>query len=218
MTYINMTQAGATCPQGLEQMSFNGSPYCGWFPSGSGCVSAILNTTTTSYQQVCGRVAGYQEGAPDAFQPYNVGNSPNINQVYFDGLSILHGNPRNHIWTYTAGFLESTTHNYNCPCNTGATVQVPPYVGNDYYCESGNNVQLPNGTPCSEYGLYAGDVLWDGQQCGSLEAPCCTHSNMPWFIKTLNKNTTDNIELRACTTNTGCPGTVPVFLIELYIR
>ena len=218
VTYINMTQAGTTCPQGLEQMSFNGSPYCGRFSSGSGCVSAILNTTI-SYQQVCGRVAGYQEEAPDAIQPYTGGNSPNINQVYFDGLSILHGSPHNHIWTYTAGFIESTTHNFNCPCNTGSTVQVPPYIGNDYYCESGNKVQFPDGTPCSEYSLlYAGDVLRDGQQCGGLEAPCCTDPNMPWFIKTLNKNTTDNIELRAWTMNTDCPGTVPVFLIELYIR
>ena len=49
VTYINMTQAGTTCPQGLEQMSFNGSPYCGRFSSGSSCVSAILNTTI-SYQ------------------------------------------------------------------------------------------------------------------------------------------------------------------------
>ena len=44
VTYINMTQAGTTCPQGLEQMSFSGSPYCGRFSSGSGCVSALLNT------------------------------------------------------------------------------------------------------------------------------------------------------------------------------
>ena len=68
VTYINMTQAGATYPQGLEQMSLTDrSLYCGWFSPGSGCVSAILHTTI-SYQQVCGRVAGYQKGAPDAFQ------------------------------------------------------------------------------------------------------------------------------------------------------
>ena len=210
VTYINMTQAGATCPQGLEQMSLNGSTYCGRFSPGLGCVSAILNTTI-SYQQVCGRVAGYQKGAPDAFQPYSGGNSPNINQVYFDGLSILHGNPRNHIWTYAVGYHENSIDPATCPCNTGSTNQVPPYIGNDYYCESGSNVA------CASNFVFP-DVLWDGQQCGGLEAPCCTHPNMPWFIKTLNKNTTDNIELRACTTNKGCGGTVPVFLIELYIR
>ena len=46
----------------------------------------------------------------------------------------------------------------------------------------------------------------------------CTHPNMPWFIKTLSETTTDKIELRACTTNQGCHGTVPVFLIEIYVR
>ena len=201
VTYIDMTQAGTTCPQGLEQMSFSGSTYCGRFSSGSGCVSAILNTTI-SYQQVCGRVAGYQEHGPDAFRPYN--------QVYFDGLSILHGSPHNHIWTYAAGFHENQIDSASCPCNNGSTHQVPPYVGSDYYCESGNNAGCPN--------VVFPDVLWDGQQCDGLEAPCCTHPNMPWFIKTLNKTTTDNIELRACTTNNGCNGTVPLFLIELYIR
>ena len=101
VTYVNMTQPGATCPQGLEQMSFNGSPYCGRFSSGSGCVSALLNTTI-SYQQVCGRVAGYQKEAPDAFQ-YYITHNVDINQPYFDGLAIMHGSPRNHIWTYVAG-------------------------------------------------------------------------------------------------------------------
>ena len=206
--YINMTQAGATCPQGLEQMSFNGSLYCGRFSSGPGCVSALLNTTI-SYQQVCGQVAGYQENGPDAFRQY-IQTSTNINQLYFDGLSILHGSPRNHVWTYAAGFSEDQTDSASCPCNTGSTNQVPPYVGSDYYCESGNNGGCFN--------VVLPDVLWDGEQCDGLEAPCCTHPNMPWFIKTLNETTTDNIELRACTTNSGCDGTVPVFLIEIYVR
>ena len=61
------------------------------------------------------------------------------------------------------------------------------------------------------------DPLWDGQHCGGLEAPYCTHPNMLWFIKTLSETTTEDIELRACTTNEGCTGTVPIFLIELYI-
>ena len=52
VTYVDMTQPGATCPQGLEQKILNGSPYCGQF-SGTDCVSAILSTTI-SYQQVCG--------------------------------------------------------------------------------------------------------------------------------------------------------------------
>ena len=86
-------------------------------------------------------------------------------------------------------------------------------VENDYYCESGHSASdVCNNT------VFTNDILWDGQQCGDLEGPCCTHSNMPWFIKTLGETTTENIELRACQSNDGCPGSVPIFPIELYVR
>ena len=208
VTFINMTKPGATCPQGLEQTMFDGATYCGRFSSGSGCVSAVVDNII-SYRQVCGRVLGYDQGGPDAFYLY-IQNNANINQVYFDGLAIMRGDPRRHIWTYTAGFDDNSVRSDNCPCNDGSTQSVPPYVGNDYYCESGvNNI-------CS--GGNTNDPLWDGQQCGGLEAPCCTHPNMPWFTKTFGETTIENIELRACQSNSGCPGSVPIFLIELYVR
>ena len=208
VTYVNMTQAGAACPQGLEQMLFSGSPYCGRFSTGSGCVSAILNTPF-SYRHVCGRAAGYQHYAPGAFSS----SSASIDGAFFDGLSIMYGNPRRHIWTYTAGYADSLNSvSIYCPCNSGSTFPVPSYVGSNYYCESGNNV------PICKNMLFSNDVLWDGQQCGGLELPCCTHPNMPWFIKPLNENTTEDIELRACAQNFGCDGSVAIFLIEIYVR
>ena len=204
VTYVNMTQAGATCPQGLEQMSFNGSPYCGRFSSGVGCSSALLDTTI-SYQQVCGRVAGYQDNAPHAFTGFN---DTSINGIYLDGVSITHGSPRKHLWSYAVGFGDQLNTNSECPCNNGSTVRTPSYVGNDYYCESGNPFlrficirilrKFPN------------DPLWDGQQCVGIEAPCCTHPNMPWFIKTLNESTTEDIELRACKQEFGCDNSVSI--------
>ena len=39
----------------------------------------------------------------DAF--YNRHN--NINSYYVDGISITHGNPRQHVWTYAAGIQET---------------------------------------------------------------------------------------------------------------
>ena len=82
-----------------------------------------------------------------------------------------------------------------CPCNSGSTAQVPPYVGSDYYCETGNNgVQ-------TFWGFLPNDTLWDGQQCVGVEAPCCTHPNMPWFTKTLGETTTEDIQLRLCQDN-----------------
>ena len=211
VTYVNMTQPGATCPQGLEQMSFNGSPYCGRFSSGVGCSSALLDTTI-SYQQVCGRVAGYQYYAPDAFY---LGNAASIDGAFVDGLSIMYGSPRKHIWTYAAGFADYSPYGPSCPCNNGSKFQVPSFVGNNYYCESA----VSSGYTCSNPNrLYSNDTLWDGQQCGGIEGTCCTHPNMPWFIKTLSETTTEDIELRACTQSNGCYGSVPIFLIEIYVR
>ena len=213
VAYVNMTQDGTTCPQGLKQVSYNGSYYCGsfFYNLTGGCVSALLNTTI-SYQQVCGQVAGYHDRTPDAFYPYTASNT-GINGVFLDGLSIMYGSPRKHIWTYTAGVGEQVQTTYGCPCNNGtATIPVPPYVGEDYYCESGTSGPICPGT------LYYNDVLWDGKQCGGIEGPCCTHPNMPWFVKTLNDTTTENIELRECNQNLGCSGGVAIFLIEIYVR
>ena len=212
VAFVNMTKPGATCPQGLDQEMFDGSSYCGRFASSSaGCVSAVVDNII-SYQKVCGSVLGYQQHGPDAFRPYTNFNA-NISGVYFDGLAIMSGNPRRHIWSYTAGFNSDGIQSYDCPCNNGSTQSViPSFVGNDYYCESGYSIGPCNNT------IYNNDVLWDGQQCTGLEAACCTHPNMPWFTKTLNETTTDDIELRACQSNDDCKGSVPIFLIELYVR
>ena len=96
-----------------------------------------------------------------------------------------------------------------CPSNTNSVI--PSFVGNDYYCESGYLSNYCNS-------VCTNDMLWDGQQCPGVEPPCCNLPNMPWFTKTLNETTTDDIELRACQSNEGAEGSVPIFLIELYVR
>ena len=45
---------------------------------------------------------------------------------------------------------------------------------------------------------YLSMIVWDGQQCNGNEGPCCTNTKMPWFTKTLNENTAEDIELRMC--------------------
>ena len=78
-----------------------------------------------------------------------------------------------------------------CPCNSiHVPAQVPPYVGSDYYCKTGANIYA------HQYHFFLNDTLWDGQQCIGEEAPYCTHPKMPWFFKTLNETTTEDIELR----------------------
>ena len=98
-----------------------------------------------------------------------------------------------------------------CPCNSGSTAQVPPYVGSDYYCETGYNAAGALNQ------FFPNDTLWDGQQCVGVEAPCCTHPNMPWFTKTLSETTTEDIQLRLCIylTNTNPPTDDEETLLQL---
>ena len=55
---------------------------------------------------------------------------------------------------------------------------VPGFVGSDYYCEAG--------TLNSAHVWFTSDPLWDGMQCGGVEGPCCNHTGLPWFHKTLS--------------------------------
>ena len=41
---------------------------------------------------------------------------------------------------------------------------------------------------------------------------------MPWFIKSLNETTTEDIELRVCGNQGGIDEDTPLDIIELYIR
>ena len=92
---------------------------------------------------------------------------------------------------------------------------IPSYVGTDYYCEAG----AEDSNTVSLTAIYTNDPLWDGQQCGGGEAPCCTHPNMPWFIKTLSETTTEDIELRLCKANSGpLAGYTPLEQIELFVQ
>ena len=88
----------------------------------------------------------------------------------FDGLSITHGNPRQHIRAYAIGTTDfgPTT---NCPCaaHPGA-----------YYYESGAGSSFNRNT------YYLSDVVWDGAGC-STGNTCCSNSNLPWFCRQLLK-------------------------------
>ena len=213
VAHVDMTQPGATCPQGLNQRTFSGKKTCANFIS-FGCTGTLF-PTQVEYSKVCGRVRGYQYDSTPAFVSYNTNPSLTIDDGYFFGASITYGStPRKHIWTYAAGRQDAAhlTGTTNCPCKINSTAIAPPFVGTDYYCESGRH------TCCVAF-VEFNDPLWDGQQCGGGEAPCCTHPNMPWFIKTLNETTTEDIELRVCEDSISYAGnTSPLDIIELFVQ
>ena len=102
VAYVNMSQSGATCPQGMTQTTLSGQTLCG--RNGPGCQSTVFSTLGLNYSQVCGQLRGYQRGIPDGFYPYYFNPSLTIDSVYVDGVSITYGSPpRKHIWTYANG-------------------------------------------------------------------------------------------------------------------
>ena len=56
---------------------------------------------------MCSRVIGYQVASPDAFNTEVSYTS--IDHFYVDGISITHGSPRKHIWTYAGGISDHDT-------------------------------------------------------------------------------------------------------------
>ena len=113
------------------------------------------------YNKVYGWASGYQRGSPDGFRRIT------DDFDYFDGLSITHGNPRQHIWTYAVGVTGSGTYHSNCPCADFSGVNSLSFVGSNYYCESGANSSWSTNL------YYMSDVLWDGAGC-STGNNCCS--------------------------------------------
>ena len=160
VAHVNMSQSGASCPQGLDRKVESGLTLCG--QNADGCQGTFFSALGLSYSRVCGQLRGYQHSTIDAFHPYNKDPSLGLSDLYVDGVSITYNTTEpKHIWTYATGLSlkPNLCPPCTCPCNSGSTAQVPPYVGNDYYCETGNNMQS------SKFGFFPNDPLWDGQQC-----------------------------------------------------
>ena len=180
-----------------------------------GCASAVFSTHGVSYSQVCGRVRGYQKGAPEAFGPYTNHRFYLITTgVILDGILISHGDSvKKHIWAYVTGIQRIPTRvdNRYCPCaDPRFSGVIPSFIGNDYYCDSGsNNYTSPE--------TFYTDPLWEGIGCSGTNF-CCSNSGMPWFCKTLPEPTVDNIEVRNCHNSPSTDEDTAISLIELYVR
>ena len=207
VAYLNMSNPSEECPEGFHEYNENGVRGCGRQTSLVGsCQSTKYQTHNTVYTQVCGRVHGYRYYTPDGAY---LSSARSIDTPYMDGISLTYGSPRNHLWTFVSG-ARSPNSNYFCPCNPNSNQLLPLYVGNDYYCESGLDtpgIKLSN------------DLLWDGDDCWDQEQEgCCQNSNLPWFHKTINQATSDDIELRVCCNQDTVDEDVPVNYYEIYVK
>ena len=96
------------------------------------CVTEAFSTTVTAHIMLV--VARYI-GVPDAFDGPHL-----INTFYLDGVSVTHGSPRQHIWSFVTGLDEGRDFSQStCPCVAESTNDntTPSFVGQNYFCESG---------------------------------------------------------------------------------
>ena len=187
---LDMRIPGQTCPSPLKYSTSGNLRLCGK-NTGSSCNSVIIPTSGKSYTKVFGRIRAYQWGSPDAFQGRS--STITIDGNYVDGISVTYGSsPRRYLWTYAIGYRQyyrpNNNHNldYTCP-STGGHAQ-PTFVGDDYFCSSGN----PG--PDWKRILYT-TPLW-----ANIQGHCtfCGIGNNLYFCTNLGKSTNANLEVRLC--------------------
>ena len=186
VAYLDMTNTSHNFSGGFDEFTYQEQQFC--------CGSATYSTHGIEYSQVCGRVTAYQVSYTSAFLGYSIGNQLTLEGVYVDGVSITYGEPpRLHIWTAAAA-NEGQSDDRVCPCtktNSEYTGSIPPFIGQDYFCDTAATQSTTSGR------VYLFNPLWDGLSCGSTST-CCTFNNPPWFCKQLPEPTTDGIEVRIC--------------------
>ena len=215
--YLDMTDPNTDCPSGWNMTGYS-KRTCGRASKGHfTCDSVTFPVSGGEYSQVCGRIKAYQWGLITGFYGYSCGYNT-TDDAYFSGVAVMHGSPRQHIWTFAAGSWENYTleAHHLCPCDTTFNISIPPFVGEDYFCESGyirpGYFHLP-----SILALHSNDTLWDGMDCHS-NSTCCSHHNPPYFTKPLCLPTTDDIELRMCHYINHDYENVAVELVEMYVK
>ena len=210
--YLDMTDPNTICPSGWQLTGYS-KRTCGRASSSRrSCDSVFFPVSGGPYSQVCGRIRAYQYGLPDAFRGYNYGGQTTIDSAYVSGVAVMYGSPRQHIWTFANGAYENFTSPSNCPCDSGSAL-VPPFVGEDYFCESG----YISGSGIPWITFHSNDTLWDGRDCHSANT-CCSLHNPPYFTKTLSQTTTDDLELRMCLLDSAYTDNIAVELVELYVK
>ena len=205
VAYLDMSDTTQSCPSAWRLFT---SPRraCGKF-SGPRCDGVNYDTNGMTYTQVCGRIIAFPQSTVQAFR----GALRDIDDFYVDGVSLTHGQPRQHIWSFVAGFYPLGSATFKCPCD-GGDQTIPSFVGSSYFCE-GSLENVPGSDTAS--------VLWDGEGC-LPSSTCCSFNSPPWFTVTLPAPTNDNIEVRICSGDTLNGGfnteNTPVSLIEIFVK
>ena len=191
---LDMTNLVHQCPETLSAHIQSGKRICARKTDAAGCTSVIYPTHGVGYNEVCGRVIGYELSTPDGANNYY---RSSINGPYIDGISLTYGSPRRHIWSFVAGLKKC-----DCTNNNNFNGHPTTFVGQDYFCDDA---------------AFTMDPLWDKGGCGP-ETQCCTRNLPPWFYKNLAPSSSNNIEMRICQDEPVTNEDVLLEKIDLYIR
>ena len=180
---------GDDCPQQWSKIVLNGRSMCGAPTGDAGCATAIFSMNGQKYNQTAGMVRGYQKGTTDGFRASN-DDGFGINEAYVDGVTIMIGYPRKHVWTYAAGYSSNVNHpSSNCPCSVTPGPDPPSFVGENYYCQSGSE-------GAADHSKYYMLPLWVGEGCTDN---CCANVGMPYFYRQFPAPQHEDIEVGICT-------------------
>jgi len=213
-----MSDSSQQCPDNLALVT---TPIrgCGRTnPKNIICDSVIYPVHGRTYSHVCGKILAYQIGWASAFYNSLARNQNSLEKVYLDGISVTHGSPgsRKHIWSFVKadGYRALYDNSIVCPCSVSSgnwKYQVPSFISNDYFCESGN----PG--PRRINGNFFNYTLWDSLGCNGLST-CCEFNKPPWFCKTLPAPTSDDIELRSCYGDILDVGDITLTNVDIFIN
>ena len=205
--FLDMKDSCQDCPTNFKLNVDGSRRLCGKGISGSGCSSLVIPLNGQKYSRVRGRVVAYQYASPDAFHS----GSTNINGVYVDGISITHGtNPRKHVWTLAASLYPYRNSVVTCP-GTGHGKAQPSFVGDNYFCSTGNLDNAP-----WQRKLY--DTPLFSTVTGNCELCSGASYDIPYFCRQLPQPTTDDLEVRICLNQPLSDEDIRVESIELYIQ
>lgn len=189
------------CPSPLQLKTFGSNRLCEK-SSEKSCVSITMSAGGQSYTKVRGKVTGYAFNSPDGFKT----SGTSIDDLYVDGVSITHGSPREHVWTYAA----AGSSNHRCPQNTDdESYRQPSFVDSNYLCVRpadfiGENVNTKD--------FY--DVpLWT--TLGNCAGDCPDDLT---FCVTLTQATSDDLELRICTDESKANEDIYIKSFDFYVQ
>ena len=180
VAFLNMSDPTQQCPSNWAlSRQVRG---CGRKTQGRVTCDSVFYSVDQSYSKICGRINAYQVGGTDAFYSFFP-----LRQTSLDTAYIV-----------VASYEQDPSYvpTWNCPCtnsNVSWSFQTPPFVNNDYFCNTGNTGPGHN----TEHIYTENGDLWDGEGCGATN-DCCQFNNPPWFCTSLHQPTTDDLELRLC--------------------